>query len=73
MGLPGVFFLMRAGERLHPDPQRGDHAVRGLQRLRGEHDPVRDHTAGVLGNIVGSWLAYAAGYYGRIELLEGTG
>ena len=26
--------------------------------------------AGVLGNIVGSWLAYAAGYYGRLELLE---
>jgi membrane protein DedA with SNARE-associated domain len=26
--------------------------------------------AGVLGNIVGSWAAYAAGYYGRLELLE---
>jgi membrane protein DedA with SNARE-associated domain len=26
--------------------------------------------AGVLGNLVGSWIAYAAGYYGRVELLE---
>ena len=26
--------------------------------------------AGVLGNVVGSWAAYAVGYYGRIELLE---
>jgi membrane protein DedA with SNARE-associated domain len=26
--------------------------------------------AGVLGNLVGSWIAYAAGYYGRIELLD---
>ena len=26
--------------------------------------------AGVLGNLVGSLIAYAAGYYGRIELLE---
>jgi membrane protein DedA with SNARE-associated domain len=26
--------------------------------------------AGVLGNLVGSWIAYAAGYYGRIDLLE---
>ena len=26
--------------------------------------------AGVLGNLVGSWIAYAAGYYGRLELLE---
>ena len=26
--------------------------------------------AGVLGNLVGSLIAYAAGYYGRIELLD---
>jgi membrane protein DedA with SNARE-associated domain len=26
--------------------------------------------AGVLGNLVGSWAAYAVGYYGRIDLLE---
>jgi membrane protein DedA with SNARE-associated domain len=26
--------------------------------------------AGVLGNLVGSWIAWAAGYYGREELLE---
>ncbi len=25
---------------------------------------------GVLGNLVGSWLAYAVGYYGRVDLLE---
>jgi membrane protein DedA with SNARE-associated domain len=24
----------------------------------------------VLGNLVGSWIAYAVGYYGRIDLLE---
>ena len=27
-------------------------------------------TAGVLGNLVGSWIAYAIGYYGRVELVE---
>jgi membrane protein DedA with SNARE-associated domain len=26
--------------------------------------------AGVLGNLVGSWIAYAIGYYGRLELIE---
>ena len=26
--------------------------------------------AGVLGNLVGSWIAYAIGYYGRLELFE---
>jgi len=29
--------------------------------------------AGVLGNLVGSWIAYAIGYYGRIDLLEKHG
>src|SRR5207247_6657404 len=26
--------------------------------------------AGVAGNLVGSWIAYAAGYYGRIDLID---
>jgi membrane protein DedA with SNARE-associated domain len=26
--------------------------------------------AGVLGNLVGSWIAYAVGYYARVDLLE---
>ena len=26
--------------------------------------------AGVAGNLVGSWVAYAVGYYGRVELIE---
>ena len=29
--------------------------------------------AGVLGNLVGSWIAYGIGYYGRVELLERHG
>ena len=33
-GLPAVFLLMTLESRLHPDPERGDHAVRRLQRLR---------------------------------------
>jgi membrane protein DedA with SNARE-associated domain len=28
--------------------------------------------AGVLGNLVGSWIAYAIGYYGALELVERT-
>src|SRR5919198_342138 len=28
---------------------------------------------GVLANVVGSWIAYAVGYYGRIDLLEKHG
>ena len=29
--------------------------------------------AGVLGNLVGSWIAYGIGYFGRVELLERHG
>jgi membrane protein DedA with SNARE-associated domain len=28
---------------------------------------------GVLGNVAGSWIAYAVGYYGRLELVERHG
>ena len=33
-GLPAVFLLMTLESRLHADPERGDHAVRRLQRRR---------------------------------------
>ena len=29
--------------------------------------------AGVLGNLVGSWIAWGIGWYGRVELLEKHG
>ena len=29
--------------------------------------------AGVLGNLIGSWVAYGIGYYGRVEVLERHG
>ena len=29
--------------------------------------------AGVLGNLVGSWIAYGVGYYGRVDVLEKHG
>jgi membrane protein DedA with SNARE-associated domain len=53
-------------ERLHPDPVGGDDAVRRLQRVRGA-------VLGTFANLVGSWIAYAVGYYGRLELLEKHG
>ena len=30
-------------------------------------------TVGVIANVVGSWIAYAVGYYGRIDILEKHG
>ena len=55
---------------LHPDPEPGDHAVCRLQRLRRKLTLVGVIAAGVLGNLIGSWIAYSVGYYGRLDLLE---
>ena len=46
----------------------------GLQRRRGRVLPVRgDRSSASLANLVGSWIAYAVGYYGRVDILEKHG
>jgi membrane protein DedA with SNARE-associated domain len=42
----------------------------GFSVSAGELTLVGVIVAGVLGNLVGSWIAYAVGYYGRLDLLE---
>jgi membrane protein DedA with SNARE-associated domain len=42
----------------------------GFSVSKGELSLVGIVVAGVLGNLVGSWIAYAVGYYGRLDLLE---
>ena len=42
----------------------------GFSASKGELTLLGIVTAGVLGNLVGSWIAYAVGYYGRFDLLE---
>ncbi|MFN2611876.1 MAG: DedA family protein [Solirubrobacterales bacterium] len=70
IGYAGIFLLMVLESACVPIPSEATMLFAGFK--------VHDHdlvlvgviTAGVLGNLVGSWIAYAAGYYGRIELLE---
>lgn len=45
----------------------------GFSVSQGHHSLIAITVAGVLGNLVGSWLAYALGYFGRIELVERHG
>lgn len=45
----------------------------GFNVANGHYSLVAITLAGVLGNLVGSWVAYGVGYYGRIELLEKHG
>ena len=39
---------------------------------RRVHD-VRRRRVGTFANVVGSWIAYAVGYYGRVDILEKHG
>ncbi len=45
----------------------------GFNVHKGEYSLFAATAAGVLGNLVGSWIAYAVGYYGRLEVLEKHG
>ncbi len=70
VGLIGVFLLMALESACIPIPSEAIMLFAGFNVSEGDMTLVGVVTAGVLGNLVGSWIAWAAGYYGRIELLE---
>jgi membrane protein DedA with SNARE-associated domain len=70
LGYAGVFFLMLLESACIPVPSEAIMLFAGFNVDEGNMTLFGIVTAGVLGNVVGSWAAYAAGYYGRLELLE---
>jgi membrane protein DedA with SNARE-associated domain len=77
-GLPAVFVLMVAESACIPIPSEATMLFAGFAVA----DPgVSNHhltllgivLAGVLGNLVGSWIAYGVGRAGRLELIERHG
>jgi membrane protein DedA with SNARE-associated domain len=79
-GLPAVFVLMVAESACIPIPSEATMLFAGFAVA----DPGQSHAhhhltilgitvAGVLGNLVGSWIAYGVGRGGRLELLERHG
>jgi len=73
LGLPGVFVLMTAESACIPIPSEATMLFAGFNVSDGEFGFAAAVTAGVLGNVLGSWIAYAVGYYGRIDILEKHG
>jgi membrane protein DedA with SNARE-associated domain len=69
-GLPAVFALMTLESACIPIPSEAIMLFAGFAVSKGELTLVGIIAAGVLGNLVGSWIAYAVGYYGRLDLLE---
>lgn len=66
----GVFLLMVLESACIPVPSEAIMLFAGFSVSEGEMTLFGIVVAGVLGNLVGSWIAYAVGYYGRIDLLE---
>ena len=70
VGVIGVFILMALESACIPVPSEAIMLFAGFSVSDGEMTLFGIVAAGVLGNVVGSWVAYAVGYYGRLELLE---
>ncbi len=69
-GVVGVFVLMALESACIPVPSEAIMLFAGFSVSNGDLTLFGVVAAGVLGNLVGSWAAYAVGYYGRLDLLE---
>jgi membrane protein DedA with SNARE-associated domain len=69
-GLPAVFVLMALESACLPVPSEAIMLFAGSSVAAGDLSLFGVVAAGVLGNLVGSWAAYAVGYYARLDLLE---
>jgi membrane protein DedA with SNARE-associated domain len=73
MGLPGVFVLMLLESACIPVPSEATMLFAGFNVSNGEYSLLAATAVGSIANLVGSWIAYAVGYYGRIDILEKHG
>jgi membrane protein DedA with SNARE-associated domain len=79
-GLPGVFVLMALGSACIPIPSEAVMLFAGFAVANPGQSASQHHMtmlgiilAGLLGTMVGSWVAYGVGRGGRLELLERHG
>jgi membrane protein DedA with SNARE-associated domain len=79
-GLPAVFVLMVAESACIPIPSEATMLFAGFAVADPGASTAHHHltllgivVAGVLGNLVGSWIAYGVGRAGRLELVERHG
>jgi membrane protein DedA with SNARE-associated domain len=73
LGLPGVFLLMALDATGIPIPSEVTMLFAGFDVFKGHNTLPGVIVAGVIGDLAGGSIAYAIGYYGRLELLERHG
>src|SRR5947208_14983236 len=77
LGLAGVFVLMLLESACIPIPSEATMMFAGFN-ISSAHHPhpytlIAVVAVGSVANLVGSWAAYAVGYYGRADVLERHG
>jgi membrane protein DedA with SNARE-associated domain len=70
LGLWGIFVLMVPESACIPIPSEATMLFAGFNVSEGKYSLIAAVAVGSVANLVGSWIAYAVGYYGRLELLE---
>jgi membrane protein DedA with SNARE-associated domain len=73
LGTAGIFLLMLLDAACVPTGSEAIMLFAGFKVADGRFTMFEILVAGVAGNVVGSWLAYGVGYFGRIELIERHG
>jgi membrane protein DedA with SNARE-associated domain len=73
LGLPGIFVLMVAESACIPIPSEATMLFAGFNVSEGHYSLLVVVAVGTAANVVGSWIAYAVGYYGRVDVLEKHG
>jgi len=73
LGLWGIFILMAPESAGIPIPSEATMLFAGFNVSLGKYGLWEAVLVASFANLVGSWVAYAVGYYGRIELLEKHG
>jgi membrane protein DedA with SNARE-associated domain len=73
LGLPGIFVLMLLESACIPIPSEATMLFAGFNVRNGEYSLIAVTLVGSFANLAGSWVAYAVGYYGRVDILEKHG
>jgi membrane protein DedA with SNARE-associated domain len=73
LGLVGIFVLMVLESACIPVPSEATMLFAGFNVSDGEYSLFAAVAVGSIANLVGSWIAYAVGYYGRVDILEKHG
>jgi membrane protein DedA with SNARE-associated domain len=73
LGLWGVFVLMVLESACIPIPSEATMLFAGFNVSDGQYSLFAAVAVGSVANLIGSWIAYAVGYYGRVDILEKHG